>query len=331
MSQQCTWNHLIDSLIGWLYFQIFLVVYCNLPIIFWIFLLEFHSIEILAILNLLNFLPLQVNRHIRHIKDHEAPSRDADNSSRSSGAGRIVPASASRGTSSRPNTADTSRTASEEDRSRVEGSTPDYVIHYQALYYLFRFGSSLGYEAFYATFFPVWTWNIDGAVCRYGPCLNACSLCMYWTWWVCSFAVVWWQCGWLLCKSTFDWLIDWLADRLFDWFFHWLIDWLGIILLFFSIENPFFFQSAMSSWNFTSQESFFAVVIFVFCYSIPGISASFWRISWRCRGRQRKLSSKWSRCQFRYVFWKDFTKNFDIEWQKLVSNVGMSANMECQG
>lgn len=33
-------------------------------------------------------------------------------------------------------------------------------------YYLFRFGSLLGYEAFYATFFPFILWNWDAVVCR---------------------------------------------------------------------------------------------------------------------------------------------------------------------
>lgn len=33
-------------------------------------------------------------------------------------------------------------------------------------YYFFSFGASLGYEMFYASFFPFWIWNIDGAVCR---------------------------------------------------------------------------------------------------------------------------------------------------------------------
>lgn len=45
-------------------------------------------------------------------------------------------------------------------------TSSEYQINSKFLYYLFRFGSSLGYEAFYATFFPIWTWNIDGAVCR---------------------------------------------------------------------------------------------------------------------------------------------------------------------
>ncbi|XP_075738651.1 sphingosine-1-phosphate phosphatase 2 isoform X2 [Rhipicephalus microplus] len=33
-------------------------------------------------------------------------------------------------------------------------------------YYVFRFGSLLGYEAFYATFFPFILWNWDAVVCR---------------------------------------------------------------------------------------------------------------------------------------------------------------------
>lgn len=33
-------------------------------------------------------------------------------------------------------------------------------------YHVFRFGSLLGYEAFYATFFPFLLWNWDAVVCR---------------------------------------------------------------------------------------------------------------------------------------------------------------------
>lgn len=112
-----------------------------------------------------------VNRHINHIKEHAgpggAPEHDNDSSPRSNGAGRIVPGSTSRNSSS-TSRGENSRADAERDDaiSHAESSSPDYVIHSKFLYYLFRFGSSLGYEAFYATFFPIWTWNIDGAVCR---------------------------------------------------------------------------------------------------------------------------------------------------------------------
>ena len=41
-----------------------------------------------------------------------------------------------------------------------------YVIRNKFWFYLFTFGAGLGYEVFYATFFPFWFWNIDGAVGR---------------------------------------------------------------------------------------------------------------------------------------------------------------------
>lgn len=44
-------------------------------------------------------------------------------------------------------------------------------------YYFFSFGASLGYEMFYASFFPFWIWNIDGAVCR--RVINVWVLIMY--------------------------------------------------------------------------------------------------------------------------------------------------------
>ncbi|XP_070385060.1 sphingosine-1-phosphate phosphatase 2-like isoform X2 [Dermacentor albipictus] len=44
-------------------------------------------------------------------------------------------------------------------------------------YHLFRFGSLLGYEAFYATFFPFILWNWDAVVCR--RVLLAWALVMY--------------------------------------------------------------------------------------------------------------------------------------------------------
>ena len=42
----------------------------------------------------------------------------------------------------------------------------EYSVGNWFWYYLFRFAASLGYEIFYATFFPIWFWNVDGAVGR---------------------------------------------------------------------------------------------------------------------------------------------------------------------
>lgn len=41
-----------------------------------------------------------------------------------------------------------------------------YTVKNYFWYYLFRFGTELGDEIFYATFIPFWFWNIDGAVGR---------------------------------------------------------------------------------------------------------------------------------------------------------------------
>jgi hypothetical protein len=101
-----------------------------------------------------------VNRHIQHIKDHEpSSSRASSPDAPPSTNGRIL-ARSSRTVTDHPSS------VRDEGMTRSE-SAPDFIIHSKALYYLFRFGSSLGYEAFYATFFPLWTWNIDGAVCHW--------------------------------------------------------------------------------------------------------------------------------------------------------------------
>ena len=55
--------------------------------------------------------------------------------------------------------------SSEEEMSQ-SAETLKYVIENRFWYYLFCFGASLGYETFYAIFFPLWFWNIDGAVGR---------------------------------------------------------------------------------------------------------------------------------------------------------------------
>lgn len=41
-----------------------------------------------------------------------------------------------------------------------------YIIRNKFWFYLFSFAAGLGYEMFYASFFPFWFWNIDGAVGR---------------------------------------------------------------------------------------------------------------------------------------------------------------------
>lgn len=50
--------------------------------------------------------------------------------------------------------------------TETNGKTIAYVIRNKFWYYLFSFGAGLGYELFYASFFPIWFWNIDGAVGR---------------------------------------------------------------------------------------------------------------------------------------------------------------------
>lgn len=58
-------------------------------------------------------------------------------------------------------TSDFGDSATDTDLSKVK-----YVIRNKFWYYLFSFGAGLGYELFYASFFPIWFWNIDGAVGR---------------------------------------------------------------------------------------------------------------------------------------------------------------------
>lgn len=45
-------------------------------------------------------------------------------------------------------------------------STLGYKVTNSFWMYLFLFGASLGYEYFYASFFPLWFWNVDSAVGR---------------------------------------------------------------------------------------------------------------------------------------------------------------------
>jgi sphingosine-1-phosphate phosphatase 1 len=55
------------------------------------------------------------------------------------------------------------------ETSESEGDRTDekhYVIGSQFWFWLFRVGTALGEEIFYASMFPFWFWNIDGAVGR---------------------------------------------------------------------------------------------------------------------------------------------------------------------
>ena len=66
----------------------------------------------------------------------------------------------------------------DDDETSYESEIPDtpedslttnkrnYSIGNKFWYYLFCFGSGLGDELFYASFFSFWFWNIDGSVCR---------------------------------------------------------------------------------------------------------------------------------------------------------------------
>ncbi|XP_054154486.1 sphingosine-1-phosphate phosphatase 2-like [Oppia nitens] len=57
-------------------------------------------------------------------------------------------------------------TSATDNTSDEEPEQIDYTIDNKFWYYLFSFGASLGYEMFYASFFPIWFWNIDSAVGR---------------------------------------------------------------------------------------------------------------------------------------------------------------------
>lgn len=65
------------------------------------------------------------------------------------------------------------------DNDLRKGKTPKVVyfdVKSKFWYYLFLFGAALGYEVFYATFFPLWFWNIDGAIGRRMVLLWAISM-----------------------------------------------------------------------------------------------------------------------------------------------------------
>lgn len=53
-----------------------------------------------------------------------------------------------------------------DDSDESDDKVPPYRITNRFWYYLFRLGTELGDEIFYATFIPFWFWNIDGAVGR---------------------------------------------------------------------------------------------------------------------------------------------------------------------
>lgn len=52
------------------------------------------------------------------------------------------------------------------DQQNSNEKTRNYRITNRFWYYLFRIGTELGDEYFYATMIPFWFWNIDGAVGR---------------------------------------------------------------------------------------------------------------------------------------------------------------------
>ncbi|XP_054713474.1 sphingosine-1-phosphate phosphatase 2-like [Uloborus diversus] len=71
-------------------------------------------------------------------------------------------------------------TSDGEEQSDVDSDSENSVqcrIDSKFWYYFFSFGAGLGYEMFYASFFPFWIWNIDGAVCR--RVINVWVLIMY--------------------------------------------------------------------------------------------------------------------------------------------------------
>ncbi|XP_067894869.1 sphingosine-1-phosphate phosphatase 1 [Heterodontus francisci] len=55
-----------------------------------------------------------------------------------------------------------------------EAGATEFIIRNRLLYYLFSFGTELGNELFYITFFPFWLWNIDPYVGR--------RLIVIWVW-----------------------------------------------------------------------------------------------------------------------------------------------------
>ncbi|XP_046445265.1 sphingosine-1-phosphate phosphatase 2-like [Daphnia pulex] len=79
---------------------------------------------------------------------------------------------------STPNPEKELATSSSDGESSDSELTPqNYVIHNYYWYWLFKFGTTLGEEIFYASVFPFWFWNIDGAVGR--RIINVWSLSMF--------------------------------------------------------------------------------------------------------------------------------------------------------
>ncbi|KAL6268855.1 hypothetical protein P5V15_001977 [Pogonomyrmex californicus] len=61
---------------------------------------------------------------------------------------------------------ETKEPITEHKETEMVSSNPDYTITNSFWYYLFVFGTELGDEIFYSTFFPFLFWNVDGAVGR---------------------------------------------------------------------------------------------------------------------------------------------------------------------
>lgn len=71
--------------------------------------------------------------------------------------------------------ADGSRTVKPLRKNSLTGDAgQEFVIQNRFLYYLFTFGTELGNELFYITFFPFLSWNVDAFVSR--------RLVMVWVW-----------------------------------------------------------------------------------------------------------------------------------------------------
>ncbi|XP_057380849.1 sphingosine-1-phosphate phosphatase 2-like [Daphnia carinata] len=67
--------------------------------------------------------------------------------------------------------------SSDGESSESDLEPQDYVIHNYYWYWLFKFGTMLGDEIFYASVFPFWFWNIDGAAGR--RIINIWALSMF--------------------------------------------------------------------------------------------------------------------------------------------------------
>ena len=72
---------------------------------------------------------------------------------------------------------ESSTSSSDGESSESDSEAKDYVIHNYYWYWLFKFGTTLGDEIFYASVVPFWFWNIDGAVGR--RIINVWALSMF--------------------------------------------------------------------------------------------------------------------------------------------------------